>query len=116
MLTKLRINMSSLVNNGSGTTSHIIDINFSSLKIGSRYAITFDIQSPYTGLLTLDKYTFSFVASSVYTNIPIILTKNRDIKISILQVTIRNIDYNVSSSANIFVRCSDYGDCSRVNS
>lgn len=108
--------MSSTVDNGSGKTSHIININFSRLKIGCRYNITFNIQTPYTGFLTLDKYTLSFTASSTSLDIPVILTKNVDIKICILQSTIYNLDYNVSSSSNILVRCSDYPDCSLVSS
>lgn len=105
--------MPSLIDNGSGTTEHDLTITFSSLKIGDNYRINFDINSPLIGLLILDKYEYNFIASSVFEKVPIILTKNKNIRIATLACIITNLKYNFASTKTFFIKCSDYIDCSQ---
>lgn len=104
--------MGSLIDNGSGITTHIVNINFDNLIVDSDYRITADVESPYSGLLTLDKYIYNFKAPSTSYSLPILLTKNKSIKIAIVKVEVLNLHYNISSSSSVFVKCSSYIDCS----
>lgn len=94
------------------STTDAIKIQVQNLIIGHEYNTEFKIHNPSNSLTAyLDRYTISFVASSIKQNIFVLLTKDADLPVVSIEVITTDLTDYRRGSASMIVQCPDYTGC-----
>ena len=99
------------IDNFSGLTYESVTILFENLIINNRYLIKFNILTPNSGLISIDKPNFEFTSYSQSQSISIVITKNFSIKMFLLEIYLNDITDDTTISSTVIVKCANYTPC-----
>lgn len=95
-------------------TTDAIKFQLNSLVPTHNYSTKFTIfKGPEheSKLVTLDKNEFNFRAFSTVQNVFVLLTKEIDVEVIVLEVLTTDLTDSTSGSSSLFLRCSGYNPC-----
>ena len=93
------------------TTTDAIKLQIQNLITSHNYNVKFTLNNPSSFQAYLDTEQINFTASGSTQNVFVLLTKDANISIVILEILITNLTDSSKGSANMFIECPNYTGC-----
>lgn len=93
------------------TTTDSIQIQIQNLIPLHDYKVEFKLHNPTPLNAFLDRYEIKFTASSNKQNTFVLLTKDADLELVVVEVLTTDLTDNKTGSASMFIQCPDFTGC-----